>query len=142
MDILMKIADCQLTPLRIIPGDKGDVMHALCCTDEGFVAFGEAYFSTVKEGENKGWKRHHRMTLNLVVSVGRIRFRLYDDRPASPTCGQFDEVELSPKNYQRLTVPPGVWLSFEGLANGLNLLLNIADIPYDPNEVEAKSIDP
>lgn len=82
------------------------------------------------------------MTLNLVVPVGCIRFRLYDDRLESPTRGQSDEVELSPKNYQRLTVPPGVWLSFEGLANGLNLMLNIADIPYDPDEVEAKSMDP
>ncbi len=142
MGILIKIADCRLTPLRIISGNYGDVMHALCCTDEGFVAFGEAYFSSVKKGENKGWKRHHRMTLNLVVSVGCIRFRLYDDRPDSPTRGQSEEVELSPENYQRLTVPPGVWLSFEGLANGLNLLLNIADIPYDPDEVEAKSMDP
>jgi dTDP-4-dehydrorhamnose 3,5-epimerase len=142
MEPLMKIADCRLTPLRIVPGDKGDVMHALRCTDEGFVAFGETYFSSVKKGVNKGWKRHQRMTLNLVVPVGRIRFSLFDDRPDSPTRGQSDEVELSPENYQRLTVPPGIWLSFEGLASGLNLLLNIADIPYDPDEVEAKSMDP
>ncbi len=136
MDFLMKIDGCKLTPLRIIPGEKGDVMHALRCTDEGFSAFGEAYFSSVKNGETKGWKRHRRMTLNLVVPVGSIRFRLHDERPGSPSFGQFDEVELSPQHYHRLTVPPGIWLAFEGLGDGLNLLLNIADMPHDPEEVE------
>ena len=138
MDAPMKIHGCQLTPLSIASGDKGDVLHALRSTDEGFVAFGEAYFSTVKKGVTKGWKRHRRMTLNLVVPVGCIRFRLHDERPGSPTCGQSDEVELSPENnYQRLTVPPGVWLAFEGMADGTNLLLNIADLPHDPAEVES-----
>ena len=134
----MKIDGCQLTPLRIIPGEKGAVMHALRSTDEGFSAFGEAYFSTVKKGVKKGWRSHPRTTMNLVVPVGRIRFRLHDERPGSPTCGQSDEAELSTENYQRLTVPPGVWLAFEGLADGLNLLLNIADLPHDPTEVEVR----
>ncbi len=137
----MKIDGCKLTPLRILPSEKGAVMHAMHSTDEGFSAFGEAYFSTVKKGVTKGWKRHRRMTLNLVVPVGRIRFLLHDDRTESHTCGQTDEVELSPENYQRLTVPPGVWLAFEGMADGTNLLLNIADLPHDPTEVESKTDD-
>ena len=131
----MKIDGCKLTPLCILPNEKGSVMHALRCTDEGFTAFGEAYFSSVKNGMVKGWKRHRRMTLQLVVPIGRIRFLLHDDRPGSPTCGQSDEVELSPENYQRLTVPPGIWLAFEGKSDGVNLLLNIADMPHDPAEV-------
>ena len=134
----MKIDGCKLSPLRIIPGEKGDVMHALRSIDEGFTTFGEAYFSSVKKGETKGWKRHRRMTLNLVVPVGCIRFRLHDDSPGSPTLGQTDEVTLSPQNYQRLTVPPGIWLDFEGVSDGLNLLLNIADMPHDPAEVERR----
>lgn len=133
----MKIDGCKLAPLLIIPGEKGDVMHALKNTDEGFSAFGEAYFSSVNKGETKGWKRHTRMTINLVVPVGRICFHLHDDRPESSTRGQSDEVELSIENYQRLTVPPGVWLTFEGKNDDLNLLLNIADIPHDPTEVES-----
>lgn len=137
----MKIEGCTLTPLCIISGEKGDVMHAMKATDESFSAFGEAYFSSVKRGETKGWKRHLRMTLNLVVPVGSIRFYLQDGRPSSTSHGLTEEVELSIENYQRLTVPPSVWLAFEGLADGLNLLLNIADLPHDPNEVESKSLD-
>ena len=37
-----------------------------------------------------------------------------------------------------LTVPPLVWIGFQGLEQGMNLLLNIASIPHDPNEVDRK----
>jgi dTDP-4-dehydrorhamnose 3,5-epimerase len=141
MDVPMKIQGCRLTPLRIMPGEKGGVLHAMRSTDEGFVAFGEAYFSAVKSGETKSWRRHHRMTLNLVVPVGKIRFLLHDERPGSPSFGIVEEVVLHLGNYQRLTVPPGVWLAFEGLDEGLNLLLNVADLPHDPAESETKPFD-
>lgn len=134
----MNIKGCKLTPLRIIPGEKGDVMHALKASDEGFSAFGEAYFSTVKNGETKGWKRHFRMTLNVVVPVGKIRFHLHDDRPSSITYGAEEEVTLSIENYQRLTIPPSVWFAFKGLEE-YNLLLNIADMPHDPSEIEQRA---
>ena len=97
-----------LTPLRVIPTDNGDVLHGLKATDESFVSFGEAYFSTVSHGKRKGWKKHNRMTLNLVVTAGEIGFILFDDRPGSETRKQFFKVSLSRKNYQRLTVPPGI----------------------------------
>ncbi|MBK8562723.1 MAG: dTDP-4-dehydrorhamnose 3,5-epimerase family protein [Saprospiraceae bacterium] len=138
----MKIQGCLLTPLRIIPGEKGDVLHALRSTDEGFAAFGEAYFSSVKKGEVKGWRRHHHMTLNLVVPVGNIRFLLHDERLDSPSIGMLEAVTLSIENYQRLTVPPGVWLAFEGLDDGLNLLLNIVDLPHDPAASDTKPFEP
>ncbi len=141
MDASMKIHGCILSPLRIIPGEKGDVLHALRSTDVGFAAFGEAYFSSVKKGEVKGWRRHHRMTLNLVVPVGKIRFLLHDERLDSLSFGIMEEVTLSIENYQRLTVPPGIWLAFEGLDEGLNLLLNITDLPHDPTESDTKPFD-
>lgn len=125
-----------LTPLRIIPTDNGDVLHGLKATDESFVSFGEAYFSTVGQGKRKGWKKHNRMTLNLVVIAGEIGFVLFDERPESPTRNQFFEVALSRKNYQRLTVPPGIWVAFYGVTEGENMLLNIASIPHDPTEAE------
>ena len=54
-------------PLKQIRVSKGDVYHALKSTDLGYVGFGETYFSWIEYGEVKGWKRHNRMTLNLVV---------------------------------------------------------------------------
>ncbi len=130
-----------LTPLKSILHAKGDVFHAMKRSDTGFNGFGEAYFSTVNCGDVKGWKKHLRMTMNLVVPVGEIRFVIYDDRIESPTKGSFLDVCLSPQNYQRLTVPPGVWMGFKGLGSRINLLLNIADLMHDPEESENISLD-
>ena len=47
---------------------------------------------------------------------------------------QFNEIVLSKNNYKRLTIPPGIWMGFQGLGKGLNFILNIADIAHDPNE--------
>lgn len=125
-----------LTPLKIIPGDSGDVLHAIKRTESSFCGFGEAYFSTIKKGAVKAWKRHHEMTLNLVVPCGEIKFVLYDERSHSSTYGEFFEVTLSRHNYQRLTVPPMIWMGFKGLEKGLNMLLDVSDIPHDPDEID------
>jgi len=125
-----------LTSLKCISHPKGNVFHAMKKSDPGFNGFGEAYFSTVNCGDIKGWKKHHRMTMNMVVPVGEIRFVIYDDRTESPTKGTFFDICLSQRNYQRLTVPPGVWMCFKGLGNDLNLLLNLADMEHDPEESE------
>jgi dTDP-4-dehydrorhamnose 3,5-epimerase len=130
-----------LTPLQIIPTENGDVLHGLKVSDKNFASFGEAYFSTVTAGKRKGWKRHSRMVLNIVVPVGEIGFVLYDDRNDSATKSKFFEVSLSRKNYQRLTVPPGIWMAFSGMGGGENMLLNIASIPHDPNEAENIPLD-
>ena len=134
------IDQVMLTPLRIIPGDSGNVMHALKMQESSFHGFGEAYFSTVDKNAVKGWKNHNKMILNLVVATGVIRFILYDDRPDSSTYKSFQETILSKENYQRLTVPPGVWMAFQGLSDGVNMLLNIASIPHDPLEVQTLPI--
>jgi dTDP-4-dehydrorhamnose 3,5-epimerase len=79
------------------------------------------------------------MTLNLVVPIGEVKFVLFDDRDASNTC--FQEVTISRDNYCRLTVPPMVWMGFQGLENGGSTLLNIASIEHDLGEVDRLEID-
>lgn len=112
-------------------------MHALKQHESSFQGFGEAYFSTVEKQAVKGWKKHMRMVLNLIVPSGAIRFVLYDDRPASKSFQTIQELILSKENYQRLTVPPGIWMAFQGISDGLNMLLNIASIPHDPTEADS-----
>ena len=117
-----------LTPLKQITGPKGDVFHAMKASDDDFFGFGEAYFSTVKKNNIKGWKKHTEMTLNLVVVIGEVEFVVHDG-------DDFFNVKLSKKNYQRLTVKPNLWLAFRGL-DSENMLLNLASIEHDPNESE------
>ena len=130
------INEVVLTPLKIIENPAGNILHAMKDSDQGYTGFGEAYFSTVNHGFVKGWKKHTKMTLNLVVPDGAILFVLFDGREGSETYGEIMEVELSQKNYQRLTVPPGIWMAFSGRSEGTNLLLNIASIQHDPAEAE------
>ncbi|MBF0238677.1 MAG: dTDP-4-dehydrorhamnose 3,5-epimerase [SAR324 cluster bacterium] len=134
------IAGIKVTPLKIIPLATGDILHAMKKEDPGFDGFGEAYFSLVKPGEIKAWKRHHQMTLNLVVPVGAIKFVLYDDRPDSPSTRSFFSIHLSRSNYHRLTVPPMIWMGFQGVGPEENLLLNIANLPHDPVEADRQDI--
>lgn len=132
----------EVTPLKIIRGENGMVMHGLKAAEPSYRGFGEAYFSSVNHEVIKGWKRHTEMTLNLVVPVGAIRFVIYDDRAGSDTHKVFNEIVLGPElQYARLTVAPGLWMAFQGKTTGLNLLLNLASIPHDPAEAEQLPIE-
>lgn len=131
------LSDITLTPLKKVKVSGGDVLHAMKSSDFGYNGFGEAYFSVIKNGALKGWKRHNKMSLNLVVPYGKIRFVIYDDRNSVPL---FKDVILSRENYMRLTVPPGLWVGFQGVDEDESILLNIADIEHDPKEVDRKEI--
>jgi dTDP-4-dehydrorhamnose 3,5-epimerase len=128
-----------ITPLKVIQADHGDVWHAIKSSDLGYSGFGEAYFSSVKSGEIKGWKKHKEMTLNIVVPFGEIQFAMFDDRNKS--LKTYQNVILSLANYSRLTVPPNVWMAFKGLSMETSVLLNIASIPHDPLESENKKLN-
>ena len=117
-----------LTPLRRIENPKGDIFHAMKASDTGFSGFGEAYFSTVNKSDIKGWKKHTKMTLNLIVVMGEVEFVVHNGN-------DFFNVKLSKDNYQRLTVKPGLWVAFRGFSNE-NALLNLASIEHDPSESE------
>jgi dTDP-4-dehydrorhamnose 3,5-epimerase len=122
-----------ITPLKIIETSGGNVLHSLKDTDSGFNGFGEAYFSEIEPKAIKAWKLHKKMTLNISVPIGKIKFVLYDERIKS-NCF-FQEFIISRKNYSRLTIPPMIWLGFQGLANSNSLLLNVADISHSTDEV-------
>ena len=130
-----------LTPLKKITHPRGDILHAMKENDSGYAGFGEAYFSTIKHGEIKGWNKHKMMILNLIVPFGEVTFVIYDKRESSRSKGKFFKVTLSQANYQRLTVPPGLWVAFKGNNYKANLILNIADMEHDPDEIQKLSLD-
>ncbi|MDC0992857.1 dTDP-4-dehydrorhamnose 3,5-epimerase [Alphaproteobacteria bacterium] len=124
-----------ITPLGRIRASGGDVLHGMKCSDPGYVDFGEAYFSIVEPGAVKAWKRHLRMTLNIVVPSGAILFAFLDER------GEIRQEVVEESRYVRLTVPPGIWFGFKGLLSTCSILMNIADIPHDPDEIERKALN-
>lgn len=135
------IEGVHLIPQKIIEREKGNIMHILKNSDNEYFQFGEAYFTFVKYKEIKGWKKHSRMVLNLVVPVGEIKLVLFDNRLNSNTKGQIVEYTLSRGNYCRLTIPSNVWFAFQGIGKDENILLNIANIEHDPKETEELEIE-
>jgi dTDP-4-dehydrorhamnose 3,5-epimerase len=131
----MKLADILVTPLRKIETAGGDVLHAMKRTDAGYTGFGEAYFSWVSAGAIKAWKRHTQMVMNLVVPVGQVRF-VFRCIDAVTGEEEFRVEVIGVNTYARITVPPGIWFGFQGLSAPQSLVLNIANISHDPNEVE------
>jgi len=121
----------QFIPLARIATAGGDVMHAMKHSDSGYAGFGEAYFSWIDFRAVKAWKRHLRMTMNVVVPVGEVRFVFY-----AGDGSRFREEIIGGERYARLTVPPGIWFGFQGASDVSSLVLNMASISHDPTEVE------
>ncbi len=136
-----KIDGIIVTDLKRITHPKGDILHGMKQSDEGYAGFGEAYFSNVLYNDIKAWKRHNLMTLNLIVPVGSVKFVFIDKRKNSSSNGESFEIIISKDNYKRLSIPPGIWFGFKGMDKGLNLILNIADIEHHPDEVDRKEIE-
>lgn len=126
-------------PLKKISNPLGDVWHAIKSSDSEYAGFGEAYFSFIEKGKIKGWKKHKKATLNLIVPVGEIKFFAYDEEKGDKN-SKLSSFTLSEENYFRLTVPSGIWLAFKGLKER-NMLLNVSDYSHDPSEVEAIEIE-
>jgi dTDP-4-dehydrorhamnose 3,5-epimerase len=132
-----------LHPLRQFIDDRGRTMHMLRNDDPHFRKFGEIYFSGVQQGKIKGWYRHREKTLNYAVPAGLVRVVIYDDRAHSPTRGALDEFLLgeASEHYALLTIPPHLWYGMQGLAAGVSIIANCADLPNDPAESDRKPPD-
>jgi dTDP-4-dehydrorhamnose 3,5-epimerase len=127
-----------INSLKQIPDERGKVMHMLRDDSEGFVGFGEIYFSCVYPEAIKGWHIHKKMTLNYAVPQGAIKFVLYDDRSESPTKGEVQEFFLGPENYYLVTVPPMIWTGFKGIGTATAIVANCASIAHDPDEIDRR----
>jgi dTDP-4-dehydrorhamnose 3,5-epimerase len=130
----LSVLDIKVTELLKIEVDGGNVFRCLKNSDGGYKDFGEAYFSFVKKNFIKAWKIHKKMTLNLIVPSGSVKFVFFDGKK------NFREIISGRDDYKRITVPPKIWFGFQGLEEE-NLILNIANIRHDNNEVERKDIN-
>jgi len=128
-----------IRPLKRIGDDRGSVLHMVRADGPEFEGFGEIYFSTVKRGTIKAWRRHKRMIQHFAVPSGEILLVLFDDRPGSATRGAVQEIRTGADHYGLIRVPPGLWYGFRGegaQSAAESLIANCASIPHDPEEIE------
>lgn len=123
-----------VTPLTIVPGELGQVMHMLRASAPHFRKFGEMYFSCIYPGVTKGWKVHSASWSNLAVPEGRVKFVLFDAREESPTKGQHQEVFLGDNRYALLTIPPGIAYAWTNLLPTTAIVANCATEEWSPDE--------
>ena len=121
--------------LKVIDNTNGKIMHAMKKSDFGYQDFGEVYFSHVKYKKIKAWKRHTKMTMNLVVPIGSVRFVFFDEDKK-----KFKEYKIGENEYCRLTVDPLIWFGFQGIKRGKNLVMNISNIEHEADEVQRKDL--
>lgn len=124
-----------LTNLKVIDLEAGNVLHNLKSGEKSFHGFGESYFSKINYGSVKAWKKHTKMIMNLTCPFGEVEFAFTSDGVI------FENYIIGCSNYSRLTVPPGIWFGFRGLAEEFSLIHNISNIEHDPNEIERTSLD-
>lgn len=130
-----KIDGLRLTPLKRICDSRGSVMHFLKSDSLNYIKFGEAYFSTIKEGVIKGWKYHKILKQNLCVPYGSVKIVVYDNRKKSNTYGVIDEIYLdNNENYFLLTMPSNLWYSFKCISEKFSIIANIIDNHHSINE--------
>ena len=133
---LVSLDQIIVTPLNKITTEGGDVLHAMKKSSLGFKNFGEAYFSLIQHNKIKAWKKHKLMTLNLVAPIGEVQVVFASNAEDN----KYRVENIGESRYVRLTVPPGIWFGFKGIASGNSLLLNLADIEHMPKEVFKKSL--
>jgi len=127
-----------VSPRRQLVDERGKIMHVLREDDPEFERFGEVYFSWINPGVVKAWHLHTAMTLNYTCPVGLVKLALWDDREGSPSRGEVMELFLGPDDHRLVTVPPGVWNGFKGVATTPSMVCNCATLPHDPEEIRRR----
>lgn len=128
-----------LKDLETFKLEKGNLFKGLSINDENYYGFGEVYFTSIMPTLIKGWKKHLKMTLNIIVLTGKVKFVIVNELEKSKI--DFISLELSEKNKKILTIFPNSWFAFRGLDKKISTITNIANIPHDDLEVENRNIN-
>lgn len=114
---------------------KGNVLTYLKSGQNGYSGFGEIYFSKIKPNSIKGWKKHKRMTMNVYVIKGSIKFVFYDEIK-----NIFSSKKLTSKSNTRLFIGPNVWFAFQNMSKKESILANFSNIKHNKKEVLKKNL--
>ena len=121
--------------LKKFKNTKGNVLRGFRKTDKYPGISAEIYFSWINKKAIKGWKLHKKMTMNLIVPVGTIKFVFYED-------SKFKEIIIGDKNYSRIYVPNNIFFAFQNLSTKKSLVVNNASIIHQKkNEIVTKKLN-
>ena len=120
----------------IIKVEGGNVMKIMKISDYKEFKFGEVYFSSIDFNYIKGWKMQLKMTSNICIPIGEVKFTFVsEDFKCNKT------FILGENNYGIISIPPRIWYSFKGLSEKTSLILNISDSEHDEKDIKKINLE-
>ena len=89
------------------------------------------YQATVRPGAVKGWVVHEKQDDRLFISLGVMRWALFDNRPDSPTYKLLNIFTFSERNRALLIVPRGVFHAVQNIGQSDAVFVNMPTRAYD-----------
>jgi dTDP-4-dehydrorhamnose 3,5-epimerase len=131
-----------VTPLRVIPDERGRLMEIVRRDDPFFKGFGQAYLSTVFPGVVKAWHFHKNQTDCFTCVKGMVKVALYDDREGSPTRGLVNEIYSGEHKPCLVVIPKEVHHGWKCVSECEAYVINVPTEPYDRTDPDEFRFDP
>ena len=134
-----------VTPLKLVPNERGRLMEVQRRDDPDFPGFGQVYVTQSFANVIKAWYRHHAQTDQIAAITGLVKLVLYDDREGSRTRGFVNEIMLGELSPRLVRIPPGLWHGFKAVGDGGAFLLHLNSEPIRldaPDEDRLAADDP
>ena len=129
------MSDIKIRQLSIIGNNKGDVLKGFLKSENRDIDIKEVYFSEINPNEIKAWKKHKKMTSNLIAVKGEIKIVIQKKDKSFIT-----EI-ISKKNYKMVSIPPNFWFGFKCTGSEVGMLVNISNEEHDDLESDQLDIE-
>ena len=124
-----KIKKIKLFNLMKIKNLKGDLQVIKKSNRDNLRNIKEIYSLWVNKNKTKGWNYHKKMTVTLVILVGKVKVVIYD-----PKKQIFNKFIINENKPQMIVIPPKKYFGIKNLYTNKSLLLNLADLKHSKNE--------
>ena len=138
----MMIEGVTVKQLKTVPDERGWLMELLRSDCDCFENFGQAYVTSAYPQVVKAWHMHKKQTDNMSCIKGMIKLVLYDDREASKTKNEIDELFIGERNPALVTIPPKVWHGFKAISDEYALIINLPTELYNFKEPDEHRLPP
>jgi len=118
---------------KIIKNQLGNIEKIISKNEKYYKGFNELYITNLNKDKIKGWNMHKKMTLNLFVIKGKVKFHLKQKKILK-------QITLSEDSKEILTVKPKTWLKMKNLYNKKSKIINFANLKHNKNEIVKKNI--
>ena len=82
---------------------------------------------------------HKKITLNIVVPIGNVRFVLFEMKKNKVS--KIEEVKIGQDDYRLLTINPKIWYGFIGISKNPSMIVSLTNMLHDENEMVRENIN-